>query len=61
MELKKGDVVAVVAEVVAERDGKIIISIPGATVSEDLIIAPRKPIRVLERSASPGDSVMYKD
>lgn len=61
MELKKGDVVAVVAEVVAESDGKIIISIPGATVSEDLIIAPRKPIRVLERSASPGDSVMYKD
>jgi len=61
MELKKGDVVAVVAEVVAERDGKIIISIPGATVSEDLIIAPRKPIRILERSPSPGDEVLYRN
>lgn len=61
MELKKGDVVAVVAEVVAERDGKIIISIPGATVSEDLIIAPRKPIRILERSPSPGDQVLYRN
>ena len=60
MELKKGDIVAVVAEVVAERDGKIIISIPGATVSEDLIIAPRKPIKILDRSPSPGDEVFYK-
>lgn len=60
MELKKGDVVAVVAEVVAERDGKIIISIPGATVSDDLIIAPRKPIRILDRAPSPGDQVLYK-
>ena len=60
MELKKGDIVAVVAEVVAERDGKIIISIPGATVSEDLIIAPRKPIKILDRAPSPGDEVLYK-
>jgi len=60
MELKKGDIVAVVAEVVAERDGKIIISIPGATVSEDLVIAPRKPIKILDRAPSPGDEVLYK-